>query len=264
VGEGAREPEETEMSRFAVALLTGCLFALVLLAAVQSSESSPSQPEANQSVATNVPHEQANPVPSRAYRPESTRADLVMAAVTTVYVFVAIFQWLAIKRQADAAHDALTKLERPWIVMLPSGAGVEPYIHVVGKPPEPTLTFTISLSNAGKSPAWLTGGYSKVYRIKLSDLPSIPDYGKIPPYTRTPAVPGREWKETLRIDLSAAEYDAFLARTLDIVLFGFVSYVDAFDEKHESRFCVLYEPPAVRSLSLRSSFGGPEAYNRYT
>src|SRR5260221_2425989 len=52
-------------------------------------------------------------------RPEASIAELIIVVITSAYVIVAFFTLRAIKRQADIAEQAITEIERPWIMVLP-------------------------------------------------------------------------------------------------------------------------------------------------
>jgi hypothetical protein len=59
-------------------------------------------------------------------RPEASDAELIMVGVNAAYVIVAFFTLVAVKHQADIAEQAITEIERPWIMVLPFSYEIQP------------------------------------------------------------------------------------------------------------------------------------------
>jgi hypothetical protein len=174
----------------------------------------------------------------------------------------------AIRDQAQIARDALTQLERPWIIAIPKGEvifGQEPGERA----PSMTVRCEIEFVNSGRSPAWLISG--AVCQFRGDRLRDTPDYtGADVEYSLTPLSPNDKLPDQSRLFVIGEDagedsaYRLFLKGSLKLAIFGYVTYRDAMQkESHETRFCMILDPPLGRR-PCRLIFGGPEAYNRYT
>lgn len=193
-------------------------------------------------------------------RPEASIAEWIMVGITSAYVIVAFFTLLAIKRQADIAEEAITEIERPWVMVIPFAYDVQPSVATPLTPR--SITFQWIVKNVGRSPAWLTGGRGRVEKILAKDLASPPDYPEDLNYALTPHPPNEEGlKEHATLHFSPAEYTALWEGKLDFTVRGVIWYRGLGNRKHETRFCIGIQRAAQ---GLAMCFCGPPAYNRYT
>ncbi len=193
-------------------------------------------------------------------RPEASIAEWIMVGITSAYVIVAFFTLLAIKRQADIAEQAITEIERPWMIVLPSDYDIQPSAGTVHTPR--SVTFRWTVKNVGRSPAWVVGGRGRVEKVLANDLPPVPDYPEDLSYALTPHPPNEEGlKEFATLNFSPTEYVALCEGKLDFVVRGVILYRGLGERKHETRFCIGIQRATQR---LAMSFCGPSAYNRYT
>ena len=193
-------------------------------------------------------------------RPEATVAEWIMVGITSAYMIVAFFTLLAISRQADIAEEAITEIERPWIMVLPTSYDVQPSAGTVQTPR--VITFSWTVKNVGRSPAWLTAGRGMFEKGLAKDLPEVPDYKEEFKYALTPHPPNEEgFEERATLHFTPTEYVALCEGRLDFNVRGCISYRGLGDRKHETRFCM-----ALRRgpQGLAMSFCGPPAYNSYT
>jgi len=216
------------------------------------------EPEASSLVGKTATHKEQNDTDH--VRPESSIAEILMVWITSAYVIVAFFTLLSIKRQADIAEQAITEIERPWIMVLPSAYEVQPS---AGTPITPrSITFRWTVRNVGRSPAWLTGGRGKVEKILADDLAPVPDYPEELDYTLTPCPPNEQGRqEHATLTFNPTEYAALWEGKLDFTVRGVSRYNGLGNRKHETRFCIGIRHEAQ---GLAMSFCGPAAYNRYT
>lgn len=189
----------------------------------------------------------------------------IIACLTLVTVFV-------IAGQLRATH----RHERAWVVIeeieLPEHLS---YFQ---------LTFPVNVEmryvfkNYGSTPARLTDS-RLIFKLidKIEDLPSIPEYGQKQAYPNFPKdggilVPGA----TIPLhqpfqgpDGTPALNNAILSAIRDgsktLVSYGFMKYRDAFNKRHETRFCHTYR--VVQGVNYFSGdFGaaGPKEYNKHS
>jgi hypothetical protein len=193
-------------------------------------------------------------------RPEASIAEWIMVGITSLYVIVAFFTLRAIKRQADIAEEAITEIERPWMMVLPTDYEIQPSAGTVQTPR--SITFRWTVKNVGRSPAWLIGGRGRVEKVLASDLPAVPNYPEDLNYALTPHPPNEEGlSESATLQFSPTEYVALCEGKLDFVVRGIILYRGLGDRSHETRFCIGIQRATQR---LAMCFCGPSAYNRYT
>jgi hypothetical protein len=186
----------------------------------------------------------------------------VLIFITGAYAVISFYTLGAISQQAATARDALEKLERPWIMALPTKFEIVPEIGTALTPR--MIRFTYCVQNVGRSPAWIVGGKGRAMKIAKDSLPSIPDYGPLGrPYSPTPTPPNDKGREEAgQIKFSAEEYQALIEGRINFVIFGFMSYRSSIGKEiHETRYCICLEPGP---LGLAMAFCGPNSYNRYT
>jgi len=187
----------------------------------------------------------------------------VLILVTGAYAVISFYTLGAIAEQAAIARDELEKLERPWIMALPTRFEIVPSSG--NALTTRWIKFAYSVQNTGRSPAWIIGGGGKAIKIAKDSLPDTPDYGPLGRgYGLTPTPPndkGRE--EWAQLKFSGEEFQALVNGKLNFVIFGFMNYRDAVAGKIllETRFCICLEPGPN---GLGMAFCGPDSYNRYT
>ncbi len=192
---------------------------------------------------------------------------LLLVGVAIVAAFVAVSTLDAIRVQADIAKEALVKLERAWLVVIPKKARIYRRDHPNG--PVYSISIQFARINSGRSPGWIVGGIAKL--IQRSDpLPDEPDYSGALDFGPTPAPQDQEVPEQyMRGFMTASQFKDFLQGRLTVGVYGLIRYKDVIDDKavHELRFCFLLSPPLEVPadggyVSCLTQFGGPPAYNR--
>jgi len=168
----------------------------------------------------------------------------------------------AIRDQGKTARDALTKLERPWVFIVPKKATIRQTsdgLHLI--------SVEITITNAGRSPAWLVNSALSHQRKIAEPLPEEPAYQDYR-HGPTPVVPNENGTpKWLRTVLLKEQVDAFVGGTLQVFFYGRVQYSDVFGDEHETRFCMNVHPPLLdipkdgKPISCWPQFEGPPSYN---
>jgi hypothetical protein len=177
---------------------------------------------------------------------------MVIAGTTIVYAWLTRKLWIETKRSADAATtaanaakqsaDALTLIERPWLLAAEAGTLDDWSLTRQNK----RIFFGyVKLKNYGKSPAWLTGlGGSFDILKSTADLPSTPIYREheVLQDRGVVLVPlGTEdtWR-TLKLPQPEDQLVPVpIGQNQEHVLcfYGYIKYKDIFGRIHETRFC---------------------------
>lgn len=190
-----------------------------------------------------------------------------------------------IRRQTDA----LVEGQRGWIVMDTLG---EPTLSddVQEKPvgmPMQTPLLVFNLRTVGSTTVKITGTGVRFHLTRPKDgglnpepwLPEEPDYkidaGILPQagFVKAPNEGMQIAKALEDGHLSPDQLVSIQSQKLFVCAYGFVTYTDAFERSHETRFCYVYRVSYLCMISdttgknvfpSRFILGGPEAYNRYT
>jgi hypothetical protein len=140
---------------------------------------------------------------------------------------------------AKAAADHVRRTERAWIVVQSSGGLGGWPLPTYPVPPFAPLHLSLrwSISNHGKTPAWITKADLR-FQVGAWPLPVVPFPVSLVPLHDLPitTVKGHEHIEKLTIS-EEAEWDGLLGRKLCLVFYGMVYYRDAFGDYHWTRFC---------------------------
>jgi hypothetical protein len=210
-------------------------------------------------------------------RHPSVHSDTVAAysaAIIAVFTLVttgAFLYQIRIFRNSERAWIGITKIEpqeQLYWVQFPPNWGV--------------LTLTQYFKVRGRTPARITEIYSRFCIVRrIEDLPKIPEYrtgDRIGPQHVPPdglIVPP---EEEFHIVTEFDELDGRKAPTVEqitsvrqhaatLVYYGVIRYRDAFNRKHETRFCYVFDP-ALRNPDSpsvgRFVIGEPSAYNKTT
>jgi hypothetical protein len=160
------------------------------------------------------------------------------------------------RRSANAARKSaqcLTKSERAWLLISPDS-----FTLVTSN------RFDWVIKNVGKTTARITEANVRcrtcVGMEKL--LGQSPDYGMPIPVYETPVAPDPfETQDGRTSGLTADDLEGIRNKGVDLVAYGYVKYIDAFGESHETRFCSYY---AVFRQDFRINLLAPADYHRCT
>lgn len=154
-----------------------------------------------------------------------------------------IWQWRAIKEQADLARTALIDLETPRV----SISKITAFVRQSDETPYPRPWFSFGFRNDGRSVAELTS-VCGIARI-LSNLPFPVDYSGgtvdksgffISPGSDTDEV---KWRAVCTENIRGPEgFQPILNETASLVVFGYVRYLDVFGQKWISGFAWRWNP----------------------
>lgn len=181
------------------------------------------------------------------WNPRAWNSNWVLVIVTTAYVVVAIFQLLAIRRQADIAANA----ERPHVMVV----GLEIYkwetklqdrrVH---------LALSLQARNYGRTPAWPTKWFMRATVHESSDLK-----GRRPDYSGNPsegagmivqeAPMNIQHTDPVLLTVSQQEMAQIMVWTekRNLFVYGYVEYegLGRRQETYRSNFGFLYLPPGI-------------------
>lgn len=130
-------------------------------------------------------------------------ATLLLAALAMWAGCIAFRTLNAVRAQVDIANRGLTKLERAWIMVVPHAVRVEPQAGTALT--QRSITFSWTIRNVGRSPAWITGGKARDEKTAQSNLVPLPNYGEVGQYSPTPIPPDEKGRaESIRRTFTAA------------------------------------------------------------
>jgi hypothetical protein len=111
---------------------------------------------------------------------------IFVAIFTGVLIVTSLLQWCAISRQANIAERTLTQLERAWVIIEIEATAYLSHGRYL-------ISFKYGKRNVGRSPAWLTGGIEKTFRLNESNesLPEVPAYDGDLPHPPVPVGPNQ-------------------------------------------------------------------------
>jgi hypothetical protein len=177
-----------------------------------------------------------------------------------------IWQWQAIKEQADIAKLTLTELERPWIfVEVKSFDG----FNRLWRHSEELMTLTLNynLQNFGRTPALCVDGYVRLDVFPVP-IPDTPDYGVGGKIALIPLPQGAPNNHPIKLPITRAHHQALIAGDARLVFFGFVKYTDTSGKPERiSRWVVTFLIPRFVMTGYPEGwwlFEGPPAYTEYT
>jgi hypothetical protein len=216
-------------------------------------------------------------------KPFLSHGEYVMGVLTTIYVLISFFSFMAIKRQADigadsavaaknaasAAQDAaraaeknteaLMNIERPWLIV--TGVKYETFPTADGNQPHVVITFK-NFGHSIASPVRV-GGTFRVFE-NAGDLPEEPTYHDITQIKELGVLmPADDERPLLRLRLEtdASDFHKVIHGPLIWYAFGFVTYEDIFGRIHETRFCYATASSGAAIFWPRP---GPPKYNLHT
>ena len=180
---------------------------------------------------------------------------------------------------AKASADALTRIERAWLML----CTIEPkgetfyYDFIEGASGKPVEAI-IKLANYGRSPAWLVESNFRLVRSESRSVPLeygiptvLPNGEPIPPqHHGIPVAVRLEPLEPFSASLlTRDEAQQIEERKLFLYLYGFAKYKDIFFEEtrivREIYFCFVFQTYREPGLPLgRWEYTGPPEANRYT
>jgi len=184
----------------------------------------------------------------------------------------------AIRDQARIARIALTRLERPWIVVGLKDAK----LYLIDDLNDIFMASVfLSKRNEGRSLGRIVGGVVKAV-VAIDPLPEIPDYtgGSGISFGQELIGPSQELEapEQRIFDIDHNTWYAFQggnAGKTHLAIYGRLEYRGVLEEDdsplHETRFCLFLIPPTVegdpergKPVAVRAYYAGPAAYNRST
>jgi hypothetical protein len=174
-------------------------------------------------------------------------------------------------KQANAAllnAEAVMHSERAWIVVKPSLIDNK----LQASPPHTITLFTRSIKNVGRTPATLVKTDAAVWRVSAADMRKLPEP---PRYIGEPLslnnlllVPGDSIPITWMIEPAGepltAEEVAKIKGMVELTLFayGFVEYLDIFNDSHTTRFCHTYVVHHTGKEGFEVCTFAPPGYSR--
>ena len=191
------------------------------------------------------------------------------------------------RKSAQAAllnAQAVINSERAWILVK----------NIVGPkdwwdPNDPAYTAgaVMQFAVCGNTPARINGASFEIKRVPTKSayplIPDLPEEPVYPPQSDSAEIPenGRILppRDRFSVDLilnppllCEQEWNDIWDRKVCICAYGYVRYTDAFDRKHETRVCYVYEisPGIITAVDGshlnpdRFKIGGPSAYNKAT
>jgi len=200
------------------------------------------------------------------------------AGLVGVGIMVGLLQmWLllgslqAARDAADAARDANTKLERPWVMVFvenPQAPKPDPIATMLALGQTDTETGAVvdfHVVNNGRSPAWVTSIASNVEVFRTGSLPPVPPDRPARPAHRLPLPTSRPHGEVTWGVIEPSDWNAVVEGLAEVRFHGYVEYRDAFGETHRSRFCWRWwRDPAPDGRLILFGPGGPAAWSEST
>lgn len=188
---------------------------------------------------------------------------LLLAVIAVWATYVALNTLDAIRDQAKIAREALTQLERAWVVVGLKKATIQFFTNE-----DFLIRIILFQKNSGRSPAWVLGGVTKANKLR-GPMPETPDYSDDQLHTPKPLAPSDEIElpeQVLPINTDTEAW-AVVGGELKLRIYGILHYRDVFGF-HETRFCLCLALKRIPQQGLPENvnafFDGPEAYNRYT
>ena len=205
--------------------------------------------------------------------PEPTPTHDWITIFTGALAVVAIFQFVAMWRQAKYMRDglkssqqtaeaallnakAIINAERAWISITPHLSEIKFYPLREKNAPIPenivdalpiAHVFPAKMVNVGKTPAKIEGSAIHYVRstIHPSEWNAIPDYGVLSEYVHV-AFPSEVLTLTAELfpltTLTEAQINAIETQKEFLYAYGIVKYSDVYGNKHETRFGYIYQP----------------------
>jgi hypothetical protein len=182
--------------------------------------------------------------------------------VTFVYVVIAIFQWQAIRRQADVAERALTRDKLPYVFVK------EPHATYLSLFDGRKADIEYTLKNYGNGPAFFRAviGHS----IVSEKLGPIPHARPLEPSTPKGWFVLGAGEETPPLDAAASsatisdEEWQSLGREptakFKVFFYGLVNYTDIWDDEWTNGFAWIYDPK-LQAMRVATKYEVPEGYN---
>jgi len=182
-----------------------------------------------------------------------------------------------IREQAEIARTALTKLERPWIIIGLKDAK----IYATGRDhPFPYMTsIFLSKRNSGRSLVWIVSGTVRAVIVTaVQPLPETPDYkgGTGISFGEEPVAQSQEVdspEQRLFVD-DVETWIAVHSAKSHLAVYGKLEYRGVLEPDdappHETRFRLFLMPPIYgdpekgKPITVGAYYAGPAAYNRCT
>jgi hypothetical protein len=194
--------------------------------------------------------------------------DWIMVGITTAYAIFALFQWLAIRRQANITERTITHLERPWLIVRPNTPENWPFHidYAITKFPI-NIAVMSSVGNVGRSPAFLVQQHINVVVASIPSETDQPQYTEPKPFAELLIEPKGVHSQRAGKNITEAEFKSIITGQQCIVFFGFVKYFDVSRKvEHCTRFCSYWHkrPNDIGTDRWAFSPVGPRNYVEYT
>lgn len=196
-------------------------------------------------------------------------ATIALVVVGFAGIGVGLGTLLILKRQTKAAEDAaeaallnvkaLIKSERAWVMVDLEWPNSSKPTHTVGNSGEPftSVPFLLRCFNEGRTPCWITR--KRICAQIVDKIPERPELEKLPPMWAG-VDPVRVGKEASVLN-GATGLPGHFRDDQTIIIWGVVSYRDAFNENLETLWGYYYQPKSSGPYLHRI----PEAaFNRNT
>jgi hypothetical protein len=179
--------------------------------------------------------------------------------LTLAYVIASNGQLDAMRRQAESA----ARLERPWLVIKGEGP---PVFHPHPSESDPRQFWAYvpwSITNVGKSPAWM-------YRMTFNVVPASnppplepPPFDEDDPIADFPLPPGAAHGAHPPERWTVEEKESIGPGFKCVMVYGIVRYRDAAREEYFTRFCFLWDLTIPTMGQWEYEPIGPAAYIEY-
>ena len=186
---------------------------------------------------------------------EKPKHDLIdhINLLSTAVVAVFTFMIFVVMRRQDRAMKIA---ERAWVV---SDIGsLEPTTR------NDKVQVICKLRNNGRTPAWVTamGSCGKLVRSE-NELPENPPYTDAGPFTEKGSVLSPNAFTETGIPITAEQLQTLVRGEMILYFMGYVKYRDAFNQKHEARYCYRLKPSQdlASPVPLEFYVDGPDHLN---
>lgn len=179
-------------------------------------------------------------------------------------------------KNTSAALEHSKRAERAWIVFeitefvgqnLLLGFWTDPGRLDTEKPQMLKLGVRGNFRNGGRTPAHVTAGVLLMGAVVEGELPPEPNFGSgwRMPVPEVLLIPSAVAPAELAIQIDGAQLRDLALSARALIVYGFVTYKDVWEEPHDTRFSLLLRLPKTRvGQPVGFVYGGPPAYNRYT
>lgn len=187
------------------------------------------------------------------------RPEWMMVWLTTTYIIVTYRMLRAISRQTAALMNAERALV---IVTMHPIPDISPDLNRLEM-------FSIApvFKNCGKTTATIISAKARAHILNRGEeLAGEPVYtGEVKEVHGRVPLPPTIYIQPISTLIDSSQFPAIYREETVLYIYGLVEYLDAFERRHETRFCYLYHVPRGFDPRPRGLYmAGPETYNRCT